>query len=70
MNKKNNCLCFKCSNYKTDLKTNFFCRQFIDSPLEVDSTKCLCEKCSFHKLNQFKFKLYCHFGTEEKQSEM
>ncbi|MDI6701279.1 MAG: hypothetical protein QME48_08665 [bacterium] len=70
MNKKTECLCIKCDNYKKNLNTKFFCDNFSEIFEDVSSNDCLCEKCKYHSEKKYKFNLYCYNGTEDKLKEM
>lgn len=69
MDKKIDCLCSKCKNYKEDSNSKFFCDNFFEIFENIDFEKCICSKCKHHNENKYRFKFYCYNGTEEKQRE-
>jgi hypothetical protein len=70
MNKKQECLCVKCANFKNESNAKFFCEEFFTTLENVDQKKCLCIKCKHHSEKKYKFHSYCYNGTEEQQREL
>ncbi|MEO0238158.1 MAG: hypothetical protein ABIN35_08000 [candidate division WOR-3 bacterium] len=70
MNKKQECLCVRCVNFKKDSNSKFFCEEFLNMFENINPEKCLCIKCKYHNENKYKFHSYCYKGTEEQQREL
>uniref|UniRef100_A0A7C3J714 DUF2769 domain-containing protein n=1 Tax=candidate division WOR-3 bacterium TaxID=2052148 RepID=A0A7C3J714_UNCW3 len=70
MNKKIECLCVKCKNYKKKSNSKFFCDEFTEIFEDIITGDCLCAKCKYHNEKKYKFNSYCYKGTEENQREL
>lgn len=70
MNRKTECLCFKCKNFKKGSNSELFCDNFSEIFENIEFQECICSKCKYHKEKKYKFNSYCYKGTEDNQKEL